>query len=49
MQRRLLLPIAAALLAGLVSPASAQQKQIWKASDVHPLGYQTVEAIQRMG
>src|SRR5215210_8533144 len=27
----------------------AQQKQVWKASDVHPLGYPTVEAIQRMG
>ena len=50
MHRRLLLPLAvAALLAGLVSPASAQQKQIWKASDVHPLGYPTVEAVQRMG
>ena len=31
------------------SPASAQQKQVWKASDVHPLGYPTVEAIERMG
>src|SRR5882672_11286300 len=30
-------------------PASAQQKQIWKASDVHPLGYPTIEAIVRMG
>ena len=29
--------------------ALAQQKVIWKASDVHPLGYPTVEAIQRMG
>ena len=29
--------------------ALAQQKQIWKASDVHPLGYPTVEALQRMG
>src|SRR5258708_25445826 len=27
----------------------AQQKQVWKASDVHPLGYPTVEAIERMG
>src|SRR5438067_3189309 len=27
----------------------AQQKQVWKASDVHPLGYPTVEAIVRMG
>jgi len=27
----------------------AQDKMVWKASDVHPLGYPTVEAIQRMG
>src|ERR1700741_513557 len=27
----------------------AQQKVVWKASDVHPLGYPTVEAIVRMG
>jgi tripartite ATP-independent transporter DctP family solute receptor len=41
---------AAAALAGLV-PGSlfAQQKMVWKASDVHPLGYPTVEAIVRMG
>ena len=41
------------LLAGLAAAASpallAQQKMVWKASDVHPLGYPTVEAIQRMG
>ncbi len=31
-------------------PGTAQaQNQVWKASDVHPLGYPTVEAIQRMG
>ena len=29
--------------------ASAQEKVVWKASDVHPLGYPTVEAIVRMG
>jgi tripartite ATP-independent transporter DctP family solute receptor len=29
--------------------ASAQQKQILKASDVHPLGYPTVEAVVRLG
>jgi len=29
--------------------AFAQQKMVWKASDVHPLGYPTVEAIERMG
>ena len=31
------------------SAAFAQSKVVWKASDVHPLGYPTVEAIQRMG
>ncbi len=30
-------------------PALAQQKIVLKASDVHPLGYPTVEAIVRMG
>src|SRR6266511_2228517 len=29
--------------------SSAQEKMVWKASDVHPLGYPTVEAIVRMG
>ena len=43
--------VAAALAAALGAPgvSFAQQKQVWKASDVHPLGYPTVEAIQRMG
>ena len=49
--------IRAATAAALVALASAapmqgafaQQKVVWKASDVHPLGYPTVEAIQRMG
>ena len=43
---------AAALAAGLISlaPATlAQQKMVIKASDVHPLGYPTVEAVVRMG
>jgi len=35
--------------ASIAGQASAQDKQVWKASDVHPLGYPTVEAIQRMG
>jgi tripartite ATP-independent transporter DctP family solute receptor len=39
--------LAAALLA---APAAfAQQKMVLKATDVHPLGYPTVEAIVRMG
>ena len=41
---------ALAALAGLpASAVLAQQKMVWKASDVHPLGYPTVEAIVRMG
>ena len=35
--------------ASLTGTAWAQDKQVWKASDVHPIGYPTVEAIQRMG
>ncbi len=49
MIRRNLLLSAAALAAAFAMPAGAQQKQIWKATDVHPLGYPTVEAIVRMG
>jgi tripartite ATP-independent transporter DctP family solute receptor len=41
---------AAALVAAVtLQPAFAQQKMVFKASDVHPLGYPTVEAIVRMG
>jgi tripartite ATP-independent transporter DctP family solute receptor len=40
---------AAAALVSLAPEASAQQKMVIKASDVHPLGYPTVEAIVRMG
>jgi TRAP-type C4-dicarboxylate transport system substrate-binding protein len=41
---------AAAGFALLVSlPAFSQQKMVLKATDVHPLGYPTVEAIVRMG
>ena len=35
--------------AGVPGMTSAQEKAVWKASDVHPIGYPTVEAIQRMG
>jgi len=41
--------LAAAAAVGGTRPAFAQDKMVWKASDVHPLGYPTVEAIQRMG
>jgi len=39
----------AAAAAGMPTLGRAQDKMVWKASDVHPLGYPTVEAIQRMG
>jgi len=46
--RKLLIPtIAAALMAGSASTASAQT--ILKASDVHPFGYPTVEAVVSLG
>ncbi|HKU86493.1 MAG TPA: TRAP transporter substrate-binding protein [Casimicrobiaceae bacterium] len=41
--------LAAAATAGMPGVGRAQDKMVWKASDVHPLGYPTVEAIQRMG
>src|SRR5689334_13311152 len=40
---------AAAVLASFAPAALAQQKMVIKASDVHPLGYPTVEAVVRMG
>jgi tripartite ATP-independent transporter DctP family solute receptor len=43
--------VAAVALSGLggVTSASAQAKLVLKATDVHPLGYPTVEAVVRMG
>jgi tripartite ATP-independent transporter DctP family solute receptor len=51
MTYRVLGAFAAAVLACAVfaTGALAQQKQVLKATDVHPLGYPTVEAIVRMG
>jgi tripartite ATP-independent transporter DctP family solute receptor len=42
---------AAALAAGGLAPslAQAQSKTVLKAADVHPLGYPTVEAVERLG
>jgi tripartite ATP-independent transporter DctP family solute receptor len=41
---------AAALVSGLLSaPVVAQSKMVLKATDVHPLGYPTVEAVIGMG
>ena len=51
-RREIVLAAGAALLAGglgLSAPATAQTKMVMKASDVHPLGYPTVEAVVRMG
>src|ERR1700681_4121454 len=42
----MLVTLVGALPAGL---ASAQQKVVLKASDVHPLGYPSVEAVENMG
>jgi tripartite ATP-independent transporter DctP family solute receptor len=41
--------LAGAAVFGVWGSASAQQKMVFKASDVHPLGYPTVEAVVRMG
>jgi tripartite ATP-independent transporter DctP family solute receptor len=41
--------VAGAAALGGPRRATAQQKMVLKASDVHPLGYPTVEAIVRMG
>src|SRR3990172_5387335 len=52
MKRRKFTALAAALAACALSfplAALAQQKQVLKATDLHPLGYPTVEAIVRMG
>jgi len=48
---RLALATAFAALIGALpaGPVAAQQKMVWKASDVHPLGYPTVEAVMQMG
>jgi tripartite ATP-independent transporter DctP family solute receptor len=54
MNRRTMLHLTAftavsALAGHAALPALAQQKLVLKASDVHPLGYPTVEAVVRMG
>jgi tripartite ATP-independent transporter DctP family solute receptor len=40
---------AAASAAAIAGPALAQAKLVMRATDVHPLGYPTVEAVVRMG
>src|SRR5437879_5463934 len=52
MDRRTLLRISAGSALGIVAARAAafgQQKIVLKATDVHPLGYPTVEAVVRMG
>ncbi|MBI5721834.1 MAG: TRAP transporter substrate-binding protein [Burkholderiales bacterium] len=50
MRRYLLIAAAAAAgAAGGLAAGTATAQTVWKASDVHPLGYPTVEAIERMG
>jgi tripartite ATP-independent transporter DctP family solute receptor len=41
--------MAAASAVLFAAPVHAQQKQVLKVADVHPLGYPTVEALVRMG
>ena len=48
-RRRFIGAALAAAVASVPVTAGAQQKLVLKASDVHPLGYPTVEAIIRMG
>ncbi len=47
--RDLIIAAAAAAALGVPTLAPAQQKMVLKATDVHALGYPTVEAIVRMG
>jgi tripartite ATP-independent transporter DctP family solute receptor len=50
MHRRDLLRLGtAAALGGIARPARAQRKMVFKASDVHPEGYPTVQAVENMG
>ena len=52
MKRRDFLKLsAAATAAGAMggAPAFAQAKLVLRATDVHPTGYPTVEAVERMG
>ena len=51
MKRRdfLVLGAAAAAAGAMGAPAFAQAKLVLKATDVHPVGYPTVEAVERMG
>src|SRR4030088_1538613 len=47
--RALIAALVVAAGAFFVVPAGAQQKIVLKASDVHPIGYPTVVAVENMG
>src|SRR5437879_10339041 len=52
MKRRDVIQAGAAAALAAAAPLRsvfAQQNTVWKAADVHPLGYPTVEAVMRMG
>src|ERR1700756_4711985 len=52
MRRRDLLTMTGALVVSAAAAghrAAAQQKTVLKASDVHPAGYPTVQAVENMG
>lgn len=48
-RRTVLGGLGATAMAGVPSMAHAQAKMVMKATDVHPLGYPTVEAVVQMG
>jgi tripartite ATP-independent transporter DctP family solute receptor len=49
MYRHLTGAVLASSLLALPMTVSAQQKQVWKAADVHPAGYPTVVAVENLG
>ena len=48
-RRQFLAAGAAAAMIGHPGRAAAQAKTVFKAADVHPLGYPTVEAVSKLG
>ncbi|CAN1541562.1 DctP TRAP-type C4-dicarboxylate transport system, periplasmic component [Rhabdaerophilaceae bacterium] len=48
-RRDIMVGAAGLAVVGMAGKAAAQAKMVMKATDVHPLGYPTVEAVVRMG
>lgn len=48
-RRNVMMGMTALAASPLAGPAGAQTKKVMRATDVHPLGYPTVEAVVRMG